>query len=1466
VEPQAANTHELPAGDARDGVSSDGRPESIGRFVVTGKLGEGGMGVVYAAYDGELDREVAIKVLRTIGSDSDQARARLIREARAMARLSHPNVITIFDVVAENDRVFIAMELVRGVSLRRWVSVRPRTWRSILESYVDAGRGLAAAHRAGIIHRDFKPDNVLVGEDGRVRVLDFGLARAAGPSQHPPVVPPPVSGDMPVDRITITGAVLGTPAYMAPEQWRGGSVDARTDQFAFCVALWEALFGARPFIGDVPTVLATKVMAGDIGPVREQGDVPTWLIRVLRRGLAPDPADRHPTMDALLEVVARLRRSPMDDSVTPEPETRGRLGPLFARRYELVGGAGGGMVVARDPLSDRTVAIRRIDAGADPLPRDVLVERVRRLAAIRHPNVVAVLDHGATEDGDYLVVERHERAVDPIEFARDQPRPIQLSLLAQLLRAVACLHDRGLVHGHLGPRAIGVVDGHLRIGDLVGCLSDRPRTDVDPAYAAPEMLLGEARSVAADLWSVGMIAHEIVLGRRPHVAATAGAVVDAVLERAPLLAEAQLEPDLAAVLRRLLDPDPRRRFSTAAEALRDLVATTRGALTVETVETRESALRGATLAGRTKELGQLVNALRRSIDGAGELWLVGGESGLGKSRLLDELRSEAVARGAIVVRGQARADGGRPYEVWREVFRMLALGCDDEDEASVLAPQVPDIARLRGRKSRPAPDLDAKSTQQRLARIVASCVGRVDAPLVLLLDDLQWAGSESLDLLQRLTMRLSAMRVLVVGTFRDDEAPQLPSELSAKTIALAPLPPEALRELTAAMTGVHARTLDALVQRETEGNALLFVEVMRFLAEEAGDLHSVGTMVVPEAVSAGGVRRAMRRRLERLSADARPVLEVAAVAGRELDVELLTRVVDRDSLAAALDEGVTAAVLEADGERMRFRHDKLREQLLADLPEARRQSLHGSVAEALCAMPGAQQTHVGAIAHHFHEAGRLPDEARYCGPAGEQALANGAYADAARLLARASALQSHVASERVDRIRWQRKLGEAHYVLGALSPALDGLGGALRELGRPLPTSRIGWGLLLLGQVLVHVVLLVFAGRFVAKQPRRRQELDEAANAAGRIANLSTYSGDVLRVLAMSVLSANLAERAGRPSAYSLAVMGYSASFMGLRGLADRYFARASASAVAQDDPIGLVEATQMECAYRLGLGEFARVRRLLDDGYAAAERADYQLGLALAEGFLGQCDYFLGNFQGMLAHYSRARELITVRSPEHDHSFRCGEAHAYCMLGRFDDAKETLAEATEGTSASYLLGEAFVLTLRAHLAAWQGDGDPRAAANATVAYVETHAIAVPSPCVHVLTGPAEAMIAAARTQPEASVDLRRHVGVLRKWSRKNPVGDAPAWLYKGVLARLQGDHADAVVACEQASISATRLGLRFVQAQAELELGVLRGVDTVPGRGHLERARDLARRCDARWHLERIEALLAESSATGHD
>jgi eukaryotic-like serine/threonine-protein kinase len=284
----------------------------LDRYLVIEELGRGGMGVVLRAYDPKLQREVALKMVRTDALEAS-APARLVREARALARLNHPNVVAVYDVEL-GEGVMVVMEYVAGTTLGRWLEGETRAHAEIVERFIAAGRGLAAAHAEGLLHRDFKPDNVLVGEDGRVRVTDFGLARVSasasresGLADIPEVLESSDDSRPGENRVTVeltvAGTVMGTPRYMAPEQSEGREIDARADQYAFCVALWRALTGRWPFEGRGRLLLEAK-----------RGGAPRWprdvamarhVVEALRRGLSAEPAQRWPSVPALLTELGR---------------------------------------------------------------------------------------------------------------------------------------------------------------------------------------------------------------------------------------------------------------------------------------------------------------------------------------------------------------------------------------------------------------------------------------------------------------------------------------------------------------------------------------------------------------------------------------------------------------------------------------------------------------------------------------------------------------------------------------------------------------------------------------------------------------------------------------------------------------------------------------------------------------------------------------------------------------------------------------------------------------------------------------------------------------------------------------------------------------------------------------------------------------------------------------------------------
>jgi tetratricopeptide (TPR) repeat protein/predicted Ser/Thr protein kinase len=366
-------------------------PVMVGRYEILERIGAGATGFVYAGRDPQLGRRVAIKLLRPDGNGhapGSRGRARLLREAQAMAQVCSPFAVTVYEAGTHGEQVFVAMEYVAGRTLSTWLAERRRGWREICGLFADAGRGLQAVHAAGLVHRDFKPDNVLLGEDDRPRVADFGLAAVVGHRESSSASASSVPAAIDV-RLTRTGVAAGSLAYMSPEQHRRAAVDARSDQFGFCVALFEALHGVRPFAGTTEDELRAHVLAGAIDWPPDAPRLPARLHRLLVRGLDPDPARRFVSMGALVRELDRTRHRTRAWGLGMAAAASGSLfaalglalgepdeeGPCAARRREAA------TVWGDDRRELLDAALRSADAPfADPTA-DQVVERLDDYAA-----------------------------------------------------------------------------------------------------------------------------------------------------------------------------------------------------------------------------------------------------------------------------------------------------------------------------------------------------------------------------------------------------------------------------------------------------------------------------------------------------------------------------------------------------------------------------------------------------------------------------------------------------------------------------------------------------------------------------------------------------------------------------------------------------------------------------------------------------------------------------------------------------------------------------------------------------------------------------------------------------------------------------------------------------------------------------------------------------------------------------
>lgn len=697
----------------------------------------------------------------------------------------------------------------------------------------------------------------------------------------------------------------------------------------------------------------------------------------------------------------------------------------IGRRYlvhELLGSGGMGAVYrATDRLNGQNVALKRVTTpttklkfgthSGDYSPDIALAQEFKTLASLRHPNIVSVLDYGFdAERKPFFSMTLLQDAQKITEAGSKQPLEKQIDLLIQMLQALAYLHRRGILHRDLKPANVMVVEDQIKVLDFG--LSQQATPDsgsVSPttagtfAYMAPELLQDVPATTASDLYAFGMIAYEVFAGRYPFRNANMAVLMMDVLNASADVFSIGIEHELALVLQRLLVKKPDERYHSAHEVMRDLCRATKLPPPRESIEIRESFLQAAKFVGRESEMAQLVSVLNAAQEGRGSTWLIGGESGVGKSRLVDELRTLALVQGLLVLRGQAVSEGGDPYQPWRSVLHSLALAIDlQEDEASVLKSVIPDISELLQRDVPDAPALEPQAAQSRLFNVVRDVFRRANQPALLILEDFQWAGSNSLALLQHLNQTASELPLLIVVDYRDDERSDLVDELpGVNTLKLERLTRAEVAELSASMLDESGRRphIVQLLHRETEGNPLFLVEVVRALAEEAGELDQVGTMTLPQYILTGGLQRLVQRRLNQVPARYQRLLQVAAVAGRVLDLKLLNVVNDNYARNSedpvGLDEFLqvctNAAVLEVADDRWRFAHDKLRTGLLADLMPDLLVELHTAVALAI---EEVYPYEAARLAYHWSLAGDAVSEAYYAHIAGDQALISGANVEA----------------------------------------------------------------------------------------------------------------------------------------------------------------------------------------------------------------------------------------------------------------------------------------------------------------------------------------------------------------------------------------------------------------------------------------------------------------------------------------
>lgn len=663
-------------------------------------------------------------------------------------------------------------------------------------------------------------------------------------------------------------------------------------------------------------------------------------------------------------------------------------------------------------LEFKTISLSSVSGQVDL--RLALAQEFKTLASLRHPHIISVLDYGFDTAGiPYYTMELLENSQNFLRAMRGRSPEEKIDLINQVLQALSYLHRRGIIHRDLKPANVLVVNHQAKVLDFgLAVARDYKNPAQDKivgtlAYMAPEVLQDGYISEASDLFAVGMMTYELFAGYYPFKTSDIPHLIRQLLAAPPDVEQLNISPAFKAVLCKLLEHSPQRRYQDAAQVVTDLRHAFGLPTPEETITIRESFLQAAQFVGREAEMSSLSTALKHTKNMQGSAWLIGGESGVGKSRLLDELRTLALVEGAITLRGQSVSGGGLPYRLWRESMRLLILLTTISDvEAGILKEIVPDISDLLNRPVPDVPALDGKASQQRLVLTITEVFRRQTQPIVVLLEDLQWS-IESLEPLKQIIQFIDTLPVLIVATFRDDERQDLPDILpDMKWIKLNRLSKSAIAQLSESMLGEigKSRAIVDLLQRETEGNTFFIIEVVRVLAEDAGNLENIGVMTLPTSVVVGGINAVIRRRLNRIPQADQPMLKLAAVVGRQLDLAVLEHLRGDVDLGRWLSVCESAAVLGVYDGIWQFTHDKLREALIVDLTADEIIDFNAQVAQAVESLYPNDDDRAIALAEHWFAA-QVPEKVgHYAVISGERLLGLSAYLQGRELLNRALGL------------------------------------------------------------------------------------------------------------------------------------------------------------------------------------------------------------------------------------------------------------------------------------------------------------------------------------------------------------------------------------------------------------------------------------------------------------------------------
>ncbi|MGJ3239692.1 MAG: serine/threonine-protein kinase PknK [Anaerolineae bacterium] len=856
------------------------------------------------------------------------------------------------------------------------------------------------------------------------------------------------------------------------------------------------------------------------------------------------------------------------------------------------------------------------DEGSGAL-RLALSHEFETLARLRHPNIISVLDYGFDAlKMPFFTMPLLESPRTITEASQTAPLEEKISWLIEMLQALAYLHHQKIVHRDLKPdNALLTAEGTVKVLDFgLAVLRERAENqENDDAmisgtipYMAPELLQSAPPSTRSDLFAFGLIAYEILAGHYPFEFHGVSDLIMLLLTEEADTSLLDVSEPLQLWLEGLLKIDPDERAHNALDVLQDLTRITHTSTPIETKTIQESYLQTATFVGRDEELGMLINGLREMLGGQGSSWLLIGENGVGKSRLLNELRIMALVNGVNVLQGYGAQNNSAPYQILREPVKRLLLSTPvDASEANVLKTLLPDLETILGRKIPPVVQDEISKYGSQLSSVILKLFQQQREPTLLLLDDLHWA-QESIEVVKNLLATVGQSRLMIVATRRPDST--LDDDLNEmQAIRLHRLRDEEVEKLARSILGDVALRPDVqeVLKREAHGNVNFLLEVIRALLDEVQQLRDIAMMRLPQEIMAGGINRVLAQRLTKLNEVDRQLFDLMAVAGLDLDERLLNHLA---TLIGVLDETWLAtlannAIIEREGQGWQITHERLRMVALEQIDTSNRVQLHQQVAEALEMLYPQDVEKSGTLAYHWREASQPDRERPYLIEAGDYALRLNSFQDAVRLYRRA--LELHDDDMR-NNAQLVIKLGESLMYVGDYSDAHEHVERGLQQLDDQQPERA--HALALLADITWR------SGHFDAGQNHAQQALDLA----------QTIGDDELVIRMLSRLGILAYER-------------------GEYDLASDFYERGLALARQHQDNVGLTMLNNNYGMLAYVQGDFASAETRFVASLEISEQHDWTYRMASTLNNLGSVAGIQGDLEGANRYFERS--LLMARA-----------------------------------------------------------------------------------------------------------------------------------------------------------------------------------------------------------------------------